>query len=83
MRVQPRASRNRVIGPHGDALKVAVGAAPVDGAANAAVVATIADWLGVARSRVELVRGPTSRNKVLRVVGVDREALLARLAEDG
>jgi len=79
VRVQPRASRTRILGVRGDCLAVAVQAPPVDGAANVAVSVLIAEWLGVAKSRVEVVRGATARAKTLRVGGEPGEALLLRL----
>jgi uncharacterized protein (TIGR00251 family) len=69
--VQPRASRSRVAGEHGGALKIALAAPPVDGAANEALVELLADLLGVPRRQVALVSGRTSRRKVVRVTGVD------------
>ncbi len=79
--VQPRASQSRVIGMHGDRLKIALAAPPVDGAANAALLELIADLLEVPRRHVELVRGESSRQKTVRVVGISaawsRERLLA------
>ena len=73
--VQPRASHAGIGGVHGGALKVRVSAPPVDGAANAAVVAVLAEALGVARSCVRIVGGATSRRKMVEVDGVDRERL--------
>ena len=73
--VQPRASRPRLGPVHGDRLKVAVTAPPVDGEANAAVVDLVARALGVARGDVEVVAGAASRRKTLRVRGVDRARL--------
>jgi uncharacterized protein (TIGR00251 family) len=70
IRVQPRSSRPGVGGVHGDALKVRVGAPPVDGAANEAVVAVLADALRVPRAAVRLVSGASSRSKVVEVAGV-------------
>jgi uncharacterized protein (TIGR00251 family) len=70
VRVAPRASRNRVLGVQEGALKVALTAAPVDGAANEALRKLLAKSLGVSKSDVEIVRGARSRNKVLRVHGV-------------
>lgn len=67
VRVQPRSSRPGVDGLHGDALRVRVHAAPVDGAANEAVIEVIAEALGVARRRVRIVSGETSRSKVVEV----------------
>ncbi|TFH29130.1 MAG: YggU family protein [Myxococcales bacterium] len=70
VRVAPRASRNRVIGVQDGALKVALTAPPVDGAANEALTKLIAKALGVAKSDVEILRGDRARIKVLRVRGV-------------
>ena len=68
--VQPRASRARVGPVHGDRLKVAVTAPPVDGKANAAVVQTVAKHLSVARRDVEVVSGHGSRRKTIHVRGL-------------
>ena len=73
--VQPRASRSRIGPVHGDRLKVAVTAPPVDGEANTAVVAAIAKALRVPKRNVEVVAGATGRRKTLRVAGVERGAL--------
>ena len=67
VRVQPRASRNEVAGVHGAALKVRVTAPPVEGAANSAVIALLAEVLGVPRGAVRIVSGDSSRNKVVEV----------------
>jgi len=68
--VQPGAGRTAVSGRHGDALKVKVGAPPQGGRANDAVVALLAEVLGVAASAVTIVGGATSRSKRLKVSGV-------------
>jgi uncharacterized protein (TIGR00251 family) len=57
--VQPRASRSEIVGVHGDALKVRLLAPPVDGAANAALVALLADRLGISERAVRIVSGAT------------------------
>jgi uncharacterized protein (TIGR00251 family) len=67
VRVQPGASRTEVVGEYGDQLRIRLQAPPVDGKANAALVAFVADELGLARSAVTVVRGQSSRSKVLRV----------------
>lgn len=79
LRVQPRAARSRVVGRHGDAVKVQVSAPPVEGAANAAVVELIAEWLGVSRRAVALVHGDRGRDKVVAVATADPAALVRRI----
>jgi uncharacterized protein (TIGR00251 family) len=73
--VQPRASRTRFGPIHGDRIKVAVTAPPVDGEANAAVIEVVARALGVHRGDVTVVAGASSRRKTLRVAGIDRSRL--------
>ena len=70
--VAPRASRSRIGPVHGDRIKVAVTAPPVDGAANAAVTELFARALGLRRGDVEVIRGHGSRRKTLRLAGVPR-----------
>ena len=67
LHVQPGASRTEVAGTHGDALKVRLAAPPVDGKANAELLRFLAETFGVPRRNVTLVRGETSRRKVLRI----------------
>ncbi len=64
---------------HGDALKVRLAAPPVDGAANEALLALLAESLGVARRAVRIVAGASGRSKVVDVDGV-RAAHVLRLA---
>ena len=66
LRVVPRAAREAIVA-EGDRLRVSVTAPPTDGKANAAVRALLAQALGVAKSRLTLVRGATSREKVYRL----------------
>lgn len=79
VKVQPRASRNEISGLHGAELKIAVTAPPVDSAANAAVVALLAETLGLSRRAVTLVRGETSRHKVVRLDGISAAEAAAKL----
>ena len=77
--VQPRASRTRWAGLHGDRIKVALASPPVDGKANRALVAFIASSLGVSRSRVRLLAGASSRRKRVLLEGVTTASVLSRL----
>jgi len=81
--VQPRASRSRVLGEHGDRLKVALAAPPVDGEANRELAELLAAALGVHRADVALLRGDAGRRKTVRVAGATPAAVLALLARAG
>ena len=79
--VQPRASRTRVAGEHGGRLKIHLAAPPVEGEANAALVAFLAGALRVRRSDVTIVRGQAGRRKTVRVAGARPAAALALAGE--
>jgi uncharacterized protein (TIGR00251 family) len=71
--VVPRASRSKVVGLHGAALKVSLAAPPVDGEANAELCATLAKALGVPKRAVSISHGEHSKTKTVRVSGVNAE----------
>jgi uncharacterized protein (TIGR00251 family) len=71
LHVQPGAGRSAVAGRHGNALKVRVAAPPVEGRANAACLALVASTLGVKEGDLELVGGASSRQKRVKVTGVE------------
>jgi len=71
IQVQPRSSRNQLVGLQGDALKIKLTSPPVDGAANKACCAFLAKVFGVAKGDVELVAGDKSRQKRILLNGLD------------
>ena len=77
--VQPRASKDGIVGVQGDALKVRLTAPPVEGKANRALVRFVADRLGVPRGDVELTAGAGGRRKTVRVSGMDPNQARERL----
>ena len=79
IKLQPRASMNEIGEPLGNELRIKVTAPPVDAAANEALLRLLADTLGCPRGRVELVRGHTSRHKVVKLHGLDIDSVLTRL----
>jgi uncharacterized protein len=76
LHVQPGAKRTEIAGTHGDALKVRLGAPPVDGKANDCLLAYLAKRLGVPKSSVVLEAGATSRAKRVRVVAARAAATI-------
>ena len=79
LRIQPGAKKNTILTLHGDALKIALSAPPVDGKANEALIAFIAEALSLPRARVSLLSGATSRSKVLRITGKSAAEVQAAL----
>lgn len=79
VRVQPRSSRTRVCGVLGEAVKVQVTAAPVEGAANEALLGALAKWLSVPRRTVTLVHGQTARDKVVQIAARSPADMAARI----
>jgi len=80
VRVQPKASRNAILGEHNGALKIGVTAAPEKGKANKAAIDVLAKALRIPKSSVVLVTGAASRDKTFAVTGTTHEAIKA-LAE--
>jgi len=79
VRLRPRGSRDELSGVRDGVLQAKVTAAPVDGKANKALCKLIAKRLGVAPSRVGVVRGAKSREKVVRVEGIEQAEVDAAL----
>ena len=77
--VQPGASRSEVAGLHGARIKVRIKSPPIEGRANAAVIAWMAEQLGVPRRAVHLIRGDKSREKMIEVEGVTVEQAREKL----
>ena len=79
LRIVPRAGRTALAGTRDNALLVRLAAAPVEGAANAALLAFLAEQLQLPKSRLELVSGDKSRSKRVKVKGMSADAVRARL----
>jgi uncharacterized protein len=88
VRLTPRAGRDRIVGFETDArgqriLKVAVAAAPVDGAANDALIRLLAKQLGLPKSAVTLIAGASARIKRLALAGDPTRITVALRALEG
>jgi uncharacterized protein (TIGR00251 family) len=80
LRVQPNAARNEVVGFADDILRVRVAAPPVKGKANRELVDFLSHVLRVNKSRVTILRGQATRNKIIAVAGLTREEITRRLS---
>ena len=82
VRVTPRARRNEIIGVmRNGTIKIRLVAPPVEGKANAALVDLLADVVGVAQSRIDIVAGASGRDKLVSVMDMDAETLHQRILE--
>jgi uncharacterized protein len=79
--VQPRASRIGLCGIHGDALKLAIAAPPVDGKANKEVIAFLASLLQIAKKEIVITSGLQSRTKKCRIGSLTEGQVRERIAE--
>lgn len=79
VRVQPRAGRTALAGMHGEALRIRLAAPPVDGAANDELTRFLAKQLRIAPSRISVVSGSSSRDKIVQIDGLEPEAVRAVL----
>jgi uncharacterized protein len=79
VRVIPRAPRTVVDGTRGGAILVRLAAPPVDGAANEALIAFLADALDLPRRSIRIIAGETSRDKRVRIEGMDEATARSRL----
>ncbi len=79
VKAQPRASRTQIVGPLGNELKIKVAAAPVDDAANEALLEFLTEKLGCSKSAVQLIRGHTSTHKTIAIIGIPIGTIAERL----
>ncbi len=75
VRIQPRASKNEIVAMEGGGLKIRLTAPPVDGAANEALIKFLATVMSVPKSHIEIVSGHTSREKIVRISGINDEEM--------
>ena len=83
LKIVPNASRNRIDGLHGDAVKIRLTAPPVDGKANTALVEFLAEELQCPKSAISLVAGATARSKRILITGLAPAVIADRLGLTG
>ncbi len=77
--VQPKASKNEIIGPHNGALKIKITAPPIDGKANTALVEFLANALDIPKRQIRILKGETGRNKSVEIFGLNLDEIRRRL----
>ncbi len=81
VKVQPNASKDRVVGEHADKIKIAVTVAPEKGKANKAVIKVLSRWLGVKSSDIHIVSGETSRDKKVFIRNITEKDLYKSVSQ--
>ncbi|HEY8750712.1 MAG TPA: DUF167 domain-containing protein [Tepidisphaeraceae bacterium] len=79
IKVVPGAKKNRIVGKYGDAIKLQVSAPPEGGKANEAVIALLAEALGIGPRQISITRGHTQPRKTVEIDGLDQATAEARL----
>lgn len=72
VKVQPRSSRKGLDGVSGDALKIRLTSAPIDGAANEQLIEVLSEELNIKKNSIRIIRGQSSRRKVIEISGIDK-----------
>jgi len=80
LRVYPNASRNESVGFTDGVLRVKISAPPIKGKANRELIAFLSRLLGVGKNSVNIIKGHTTRNKVVAINGLSREEIMKRLS---
>ena len=78
--LQPKSSKNEIVGPYRDGIKVRVTASPIEGKANEALVRLLAKEWGIPPSHIEIARGHHSREKILKISGETSLEVLRELS---
>ena len=79
VKIVPGSSKNKIVGVYNNALKIAITAPPVDGKANKKCIAYLAKYFDVAKSKIEIISGQTSKNKLIKIYDISQEEILEKL----
>lgn len=80
VKVSAGAKKTKLLGLHGNALKISIQSPPADGKANKELIAFLSGQLGVAKAKIHIVRGETSPHKILLVSGASLETVREKLS---
>ncbi|MBA7499556.1 hypothetical protein ES704_02300 [subsurface metagenome] len=76
VKIVPGSSKDKIIGVYNDALKIAITAPPVEGKANKECIAYLAKYFEVAKSKIEIFSGQTSKNKLIKIYDISQSEFL-------
>ena len=73
VKIVPGSSKNKIIGAYNDALKITITAPPVEGKANKKCIAYLAKYFDVVKSKIEIISGQTSKNKLIKIYDISQK----------
>lgn len=82
VKIVPGSSKNKIIGAYNDALKISIAAPPVEGKANKKCITYLAKYFDVAKSKIEIISGQTSKNKLIKIYDISPKEFLDKLEKD-
>ena len=82
VKIVPGSSKNKIIGAYNDALKITITAPPVEGKANKKCITYLAKYFDVAKSKIEIISGKNSKNKLIKIYDISQKEFLDKLEKD-
>lgn len=79
VKIVPGSSKNKIVGVYNDALKITITAPPVEGKANKKCITYLAKYFDVAKSKVEIISGKSSKNKFIKIYDISQEKFLEKI----
>jgi uncharacterized protein (TIGR00251 family) len=78
-KIVPGSSKNKIVGVYNDTIKIAVTAPPVEGKANKKCIAYLAKYFDVAKSKIEIISGQTSKIKLIKIYDISQKDFLDKI----
>ena len=79
VKIVPGSSKNKIVGVYNNALKITITAPPVESKANKKCIAYLAKYFDIAKSRIEIISGKTSKNKLIKIYDISKKDFLEKL----
>jgi hypothetical protein len=79
VKIVPGSSKNKIIGAYNDSLKITITAPPVEGKANKKCIAYLAKYFDMAKSKIEIISGKNSKNKLIKIYDISQKEFLEKI----
>jgi len=79
VKIVPGASKNKIVGVYNNALKISITAPPVEGKANKECIAYLSKYFDVAKSKIEIISGKSSKNKLIKIYDISQSKFLDKI----